>query len=57
MDVKLNNIKIMTTHIMTNLDDVLKSRDITLQQKVQKVIVFPVVMHEYENWTIKKVEH
>ena len=42
---------------MTNLDDVLKSRDITLQQKVQKVIVFPVVMHEYENWTIKKVEH
>ena len=60
VDVKLNNIKIMITSIMPNLDIVKKkkkSRDITLQKKVQNVMVFPVVMHEYENWTIKKFEH
>ena len=56
VDVKLNNIKIMTTPIITNLDNVLKSRDITLWKKVKKAKVFPVVMHECENWTIKKVE-
>ena len=44
---------------MTNLDGVLKSRDITLQTKVHivKAMVFPVVMYGCENWTIKKVEH
>ena len=44
---------------MTNLDSILKSRDITLPKKVHlvKAMVFPVVMCEYENWTIKKVEH
>ena len=57
VDVKLNNLKIMTTPIITNLDNVLKSRDITLWKKVQKAMVFPVVIHECENWTIKKVEH
>ena len=44
---------------MTNLDSILKSRDITLPTKVHlvKAIVFPVVMYGYESWTIKKVEH
>ena len=42
---------------MTNLDSVLKSRDITLPTKVHIVKVFPVVMYCYESWTIKKAEH
>ena len=44
---------------MTNLDCVLKSRDITLMTKIHivKAMVFPVVMNRYENWTIKKAEH
>ena len=42
---------------MTNLDSVLKSRDITLPTKVHIVKVFPVVMYECESWTIKKAEH
>ena len=44
---------------MTNLDSILKSRDITLPTKVclVKAIVFPVVMYGCESWTIKKVEH
>ena len=44
---------------MTNLDSILKSRDITLPTKVclVKAIVFPVVMYGCENWTIKKAEH
>ena len=44
---------------MTNLDSILKSKDITLPTKVclVKAIVFPVVMHGYESWTVKKVEH
>ena len=43
---------------MTNLDCVLKSRDITLPTKVciVKAIAFPVVMYRYESWTIKKAE-
>ena len=45
--------------IMTNLDSILKSRDITLSTKVHlvKAMVFPVVMYGYESWTIKKAEH
>ena len=45
--------------IMTNLDSILKSRDITLPTKVHlvKAVVFPVVMYGCENWTIKKAEH
>ena len=45
--------------VMTNLDSILKSRDITLPTKVHLVIamVFPVVMYGYESWIIKKVEH
>ena len=44
---------------MTNLDTVLKSRDITLPTKVHlvKVMVFPVLMYGCESWTIKKAEH
>ena len=44
---------------MTNLDSILKSRDITLPTKVceVKAVVFPVVMYECESWTINKVEH
>ena len=44
---------------MTNLDNILKSRDITLPTKVRlaKALVFPVVMYECESWTIKKDEH
>ena len=44
---------------MTNLDSILKSRDITLSTKVHlvKAIIFPVVMYRYESWTIKKAEH
>ena len=45
--------------VMTNLDSILKSRDITLLTKVHlvKAIVFPVVKYESESWTIKKAEH
>ena len=45
--------------VMTNLDSILKSRDITLPTKVHlvKAMVFPVVMYGCENWTIKKAEH
>ena len=44
--------------VMTNLDSILKSRDITLSTKVHlvKVMVFPVVMYGCENWTVKKAE-
>ena len=44
---------------ITNLDSILKSRDITLPSKVHlfKVVVFPVVMYRCESWTIKKAEH
>ena len=42
--------------VMTNLDCILKSRDITLLTKVHLVKVFPVVMYGYESWTIKKAE-
>ena len=43
---------------MTNLDSILKSRDITLPTKVRlvKAMVFPVVMYRYESWTVKKAE-
>ena len=44
---------------MTNIDSILKSRDITLPPKVclVKAIVFPVVTHGFESWTVKKAEH
>ena len=45
--------------VMTNLDSILKSRDVTLSAKVHlvKAMVFPVVMYGCESWTIKKAEH
>ena len=45
--------------VMTNLDSIFKSRDITLPTKVHlvKAMLFPVVMYECESWTIKKAEH
>ena len=45
--------------VMTNLDSIFKSRDITLPTKVRlvKVMVFPVVMYGCESWTVKKAEH
>ena len=44
---------------MTNLDSILKSRDITLPTKVHlvKAVVFPVIMYRCETWTVKKAEH
>ena len=44
---------------MTNQDSILKSRDITLPTKVHlvKAMVFPIVMHGIESWTLKKAEH
>ena len=45
--------------VMTNLDSILKSRDITLPTKIRlvKAMVFPVVMYGCESWTIKEAEH
>ena len=45
--------------VMTNLDSILKSRDITLPTKVHlvKAMVFPVVMYGCESWTVRKAEH
>ena len=44
---------------MTNLDSILKSRDLTFLIKIHlvKAMVFPVVMHEYESWAVKKAEY
>ena len=51
--------RLLGRKVMTNLDSILKSRDITLPTKVclVKAMVFPVVMYGYESWTIKKAEH
>ena len=45
--------------VMSNLDSILKSRDITLQTKIHlvKAMFYPVVIYRYENWTIEKAEH
>ena len=49
---------LLERNTMTNLDSILKSRDITLQTKVRlvKAMVFPVVMYGCESWTVKKAE-
>ena len=56
---KIKRCLLLGRKAMTNLDSVLKSRDITLLTKVLivKAIVFPVVMYGCERWTIKKAEH
>ena len=45
--------------VMTNLDSIFKSRDMTFPTKVRlvKAMVFPVVMYGFESWTVKKAEH
>ena len=50
---------LLSRKVMTNLDSILRSRDITLPTKVHlvKAVVFPVVMYGCESWTIKKAEH
>ena len=52
-------LDIIKDFVMTNLDSILKSKDITLTIKVclVKALVFPVVMYGCEGWTIKKAEH
>ena len=55
---KLKDTFSLGSKAITNIDSILKSRDITLSTKVYivKAIVFPIVMYGYENWTVKKVE-
>ena len=59
--IKLMKLKVLffRRKSMTNLDSILKSRDITLPIKVSlvKVMIFPVIMYGFESWTIKKAEH
>ena len=57
--MKLKDVYSLEGKLMTNLDSILKSRDITLPTKVclVKATVFPVVMYGCESWTIKKAEH
>ena len=56
---EIKRLLLLGRKVMTNLDSMLKSRDITLPTKVclVKAIVFPVVMYGCESWTIKKAEH
>ena len=56
--MKLKDTYSLEGKVMTNLDSILKRRDITLPTKVRlvKAMVFPVVMYGCESWTIKKVE-
>ena len=55
---EINRHLLLGRKVMTNLDSILKNRDITLSTKVHpvKAMVFPVLMHGCENWTIKKAE-
>ena len=57
--MKLKDACSLEEKAMTNLDSILRSQGSNLPKKVHlvKAIVFPVVMYEYENWTIKKAEH
>ena len=56
---KIKRSLLLGRKVMTKLDSILKSRDITLPTKVHlvKAMVFPVVMYGYESWAIKKAEH
>ena len=55
---EIKRLLLLGRKVMTNLDSIFKSRDITLPAKVclVKTMVFPVVMYEYESWTVKKAE-
>ena len=57
--MKLKDAYSLEGKVMTNLDSILKSRDITLLTKVclVKAVAFPVVMYGCESWTVKKAEH
>ena len=57
--MKLKDAYSLEEKAMTNLDSILKSRDITFQTKVYlvKAVVFPVVIYGCESWTVKKAEH
>ena len=59
MVTEIKILLLLGRKIMTNLDSILKSRDITLPTKVHlvKAMVFPPVMCGYESWTVKKAEH
>ena len=56
---EIKRLLLLGRKVMTNLDSIFKSRDITLSTKVHlvKAMVFPVVMYVCESWTIKKAEH
>ena len=56
---EIKRLLLLGRKVMTNLDSILKSRDITLPAKVHifKAMVFPVVMYGCKNWTVKKAEH
>ena len=56
---EIKRLLLLGQKTMTNLDNILKSRDITLLTKIHlvKAMVFPVVMYGYESWTLKKAEH
>ena len=56
---KIKRHLLLGRKVMTNLDSILKSRDITMPTKVclVKAMVSPVVMHGCESWTVKKAEH
>ena len=56
---EINRHLLLGRKAMTNLDNILKSRDITLPTKVRlvKALIFPVVMYGCESWTLKKAEH
>ena len=57
--MKLKDALLLGSKVMTNLDRILKNRDITLLTKVHlvKAVVFPLVMYGCESWIIKKAEH
>ena len=57
--IKLKDLYSLEGKVITNLDSILKTRDMTLPTKVRlvKAIVFPLVMYGCESWTVKKAEH
>ena len=57
--MKLKRHLLLGRKVMTNLDSIIKSRDITLPTKVRlvKTVVFPAVVYGCESWTVKKAEH
>ena len=56
---EIKRLLLLGRQVVTNLDSILKSRDITLPTKVRlvKAMVFPVTMYGCESWTVKKAEH